>query len=150
MSATAPHPSRTPPVSATTGRTLRTGMTSLAVALAANLVILAVARLLGADMTVHRPGAGSPMTIGIGPVTVATVLPVLIATLLLLPLRRRVARAWRPMAYAGLVVGLLSVVLPFTVVAEGDTRTSLAAMHVVTGLVWFVVVGRAAARPGEV
>lgn len=128
------------------GATWRSGLTSAAVALVLNLVILAVARLAGADMLMQRDETVAAMSIGVGPVATFTVVPMLLATALLLPLRRRGARAWRALATAGLVVGIVTVPLPFTVLAEGSTRGALAVMHVVAGVVWFVVVRRAADR----
>ncbi len=124
------------------GRTWRTGLTSIVIALAANLAVLAVAVLAGAEMVAAK------MSINAFFVAVNTVVPLLIATLVLLPLRRWGARAWRVLATTGLAIGLVSSAAPFTVSAEDLTRASLAAMHVITGVVWFLLVRRAAARAG--
>ncbi len=124
------------------GRTWRTGLTSIGIALAANLVVLAVALQAGAEMVAAQT------SIGVFFVAVNTVVPLLIATLVLLPLRRWGAGAWRVLATTGLAIGLLSSPAPFTVSAENSTRAALAAMHVITGVVWFLIVRRAAARAG--
>lgn len=137
------------PLRLSTSRTVLSGMISLGVALAANLVVLGVARLADADMVVRRDASSLPMTVGVGLVVVTTVLPCLLATLLLLPLRRWGARAWRAMAFVGLAIGILTVPLPLSMVSEGGTRASLASMHVLTGLIWFVVISRAAAHREE-
>ena len=122
------------------GRTWRTGLTSICIALAANLAVLAVAVLAGAEMVAAQT------SIGVFLVSVNTVVPQLVATLVLLPLRRWGARAWRVLATTGLAIGLVSSPAPFTVSAEDPTRAALAAMHVITGVVWFLVVRRAVAR----
>jgi small-conductance mechanosensitive channel len=124
-------------------------LTSAAIALAGNLVVLVVARLTGADMLVQRDQATAPMTIGVVPVALTTVAPTLLATALLQATRRRGPRAWRALAVAGLVVGIVTVPAPFTLLAETSTRVPLALMHVITGAVWFTVVRRAAARGGQ-
>ncbi len=129
-----------PAFTPSTGHTWGTGLTSIGIALAANLTVLAVALLTGADMVAAQ------MSIGAFFVAMNTVVPLLIATLVLLPLRRWGAGAWRVLATTGLAIGLLSSPAPFTVSAENSTRAALAAMHVITGVVWFLIVRRAAAR----
>ena len=130
----------TPAFTPSVGRTWRTGLTSIGIALAANLAVLAVAVLAGTEMVAAQ------MSINAFFVAVTTVVPLLIATLVLLPLHRWGAKAWRALATTGLAIGLLSSPAPFTVSADDPTRAALAAMHVITGVVWFLVVRRAAAR----
>lgn len=122
------------------GRTWCTGLTSIGIALAANLAVLAAALLAGAEMVAAQT------SIGVLFVAVNTVLPLLVATLVLLPLRRWGARAWRVLATTGLAIGLLSSPAPYTVSAEDLTRAALAVMHLITGVVWFLVVRRAVAQ----
>lgn len=124
--------------------TWRTGLLSIAVALTANLVLLGLALLAGAEMQVRRDPTGVAVTIGVGLVAVSTVLPMLLATLALLPLRRWGPLAWRALALAGLVVGLATVPAPFTMMAQRETQTALALMHILAGLSWFLVVRRSA------
>ena len=119
-----------------------TGLTSIGIALTANLSVLAVALLAGVEMVAAQN------SIGVFFVAANTVVPLLVATLVLLPLRRWGARAWRALATTGLAIGLASSPAPFTVSAENSTRAALTAMHVITGVVWFLIVRRAAARAG--
>ena len=131
-----------PAFTPSTGHTWGTGLTSIGIALAANLTVLAVALLAGAEMVAAQT------SIGVFFVAANTVVPLLVATFVLLPLRRWGARAWRVLATTGLAIGLVSFPAPFTVSAENSTRAALAAMHVITGVVWFLIVRRAAARAG--
>lgn len=124
------------------GHTWRTGVTSIGIALAANLAVLGVALLAGAEMVAAKT------SIGVFFVVANTVVPLLVATLILLPLRRWGARAWRVLATTGLVIGLVSSPAPFTVSAENSTRAALTVMHLITGVVWFLIVRRAAVRGG--
>ena len=126
--------------------TWRTGAASAAAALAGNAVLLVVARAAGADLLVRRALGEPAQGVGLGAVAVMTLAPVLLATLVLLLVRRWGARAWRALAVVGLVVALVTVPAPFTVLADTSTRVALALMHVVAGVAWFVVVRRAAAR----
>ena len=64
------------------GHTWRTGLTSIGIALAANLTILAVALLAGTEMVAAQT------SIGVFFVAANTVVPLLVATRVLLPLRR--------------------------------------------------------------
>ena len=144
MSTAAPSTSErtNPGFSPSASYTWRTGLISISVALAANLALLAVALLAGAEMVAAQTSIGATF------VALNTVGPLLIATLILLPMRRRGARAWRALATTGLAVGFVTSPAPFTVSAEDSTRLALAAMHVITGVIWFLVVRRAAARAG--
>jgi hypothetical protein len=117
-------------------------VTSIGIALAANLAVLGVALLAGAEMVAAKT------SIGVFFVAANTVVPLLVATLILLPLRRWGARAWRVLATTGLVIGLVSSPAPFTVSAENSTRAALTVMHLITGVVWFLIVRRAAVRGG--
>ena len=69
-------------------------------------------------------------------------MPLLIATALLIAVRRRGARAWQLLAAAGLAFGLITIVMP--VLATAVTTMTLPTIHVITGLVWFILVWRAA------
>lgn len=135
----------THPTRPTVGATALAGAGSAIAALAGNLAVLGIATLAGADM-IAQPSNQLPLHVGVVLVTTTTVVPLLAATALLLPARRWAARGWRALAVTGLVLGVGSVVLPLTVQAETGTRLALAVMHVITGVVWFLVVRRAAAR----
>ena len=124
----------------------RAGALTGAVALAANLTVLVAGNLAGADMSVLQPGADEAMTVGPVQVVATSLLPVALATGVLVAVRRRAPAAWRFLATAGLVVGVLSIVMPLAVTATGGTKATLAVMHLVTGAVWFLVVRRAAGQ----
>jgi hypothetical protein len=56
----------------------------------------------------------------------------------------RGARAWQLLAAAGLAFGLITIVTPVLATATVATTMILATIHVITGLVWFILVWRAA------
>lgn len=122
----------------------RAGLIASAAALAANITLLYLARGFGADMAVRRAETEAAITIGIGMVALMTLLPMLLATALLPLLRRWGPRAWHLLAAVGLVVAVVTVPAPFTMFAQTGTQVSLACMHVTAGIVWFVLVHRAA------
>jgi hypothetical protein len=124
----------------------RAGATSAGVAIAADLAVLGVATLAGADMVVRQSASQAAMRIS-GPVVAVTVLvPVFAGTLLLIAARRWGARGWRAVAAAGLALGVVSIVMPLAMEAAPGTRLALASMHVISGVSWFLVVRRAATR----
>lgn len=131
----------------TSGRAWRSGMVAGGIALMVNLAVLTVAAITGADMSGHPPGQDA-MDVGVAMVAAVTAVPVLLGSALLVVLRGRGGRVWRILALLGLIVGVTTAPAPFTVDAEGATRVALASMHVITGLVWFVVVRRAARWQG--
>jgi hypothetical protein len=139
-------PARTAvPLRVSAATTWRTGLTVACLALVANLLVLVASRALGADFVVQQTPDAAAAEVTFVMVAVMTVAPVLLGTVLLLVLRRWGARAWRALAAVGLALGLLTVVMPFTVEATTGTQVGLALMHVVVGVVWFVLVRRAAA-----
>jgi hypothetical protein len=122
----------------------RTGALSAGIAIVINLIVLGLGRVAGADMNVQPPGSPAPMTIGVLQVVATVLVPLLVATVLLIAVRGRGARAWRLLAAVGLAIGLITVAMPVLATATAATTIVLATMHVVTGLVWFVLVWRAA------
>ena len=122
----------------------RTGAWTAGIAIVINLIVLGLGRLAGADMSVQPPGSPAPMTIGVVQVVATVLVPLLVATVLLIAVRGRGARAWRLLAAVGLGVGLITVAMPLLATATAATTVALATMHVVTGLVWFILVWRAA------
>lgn len=123
------------------------GLTSIAVTLTANLGVLGVAQLAGADMAVQRSQT-EQFTVGPGSVAMMTVAPLLIATILLLPLHRWGPKAWHGLAWTGLLIGVVTVVMPLTSTAAVGSAAALALMHLVVGVVWFITVRHAARHPG--
>jgi hypothetical protein len=122
----------------------QTGALTAGIAIVINLIVLGLGRLAGADMSVQPPGSPAPMTIGVVPVVATVLVPLLVATVLLIAVRGRGAGAWRLLAAVGLGVGLITVAMPLLATATAATTIALATMHVVTGLVWFILVWRAA------
>lgn len=132
------------PLHVSAATTWRTGLLAAGTALVVNLLVLVVSRALGADFLVQQTPDATAAEVTVVMVAVMTVVPVLVATALLLVARRWGARAWRALAAVGLALGLLTVPMPFTVEATTGTQVGLALMHVVVGVVWFVLVRRAA------
>lgn len=138
-------PARTSaPLAAGAATTWRTGLVAAGIAGLANVVVLVSAGALGADLLVRQTPDAAATEVSIGMVAVMSVAPVVLATVVLLVLRRWGARAWRVLAAVGLALGLLTVPMPFTADATTGTQVALALMHVITGVVWFVLVRRAA------
>ncbi|GEA86558.1 DUF6069 family protein [Cellulomonas cellasea] len=132
------------PLQVSAATTWRTGLVAAGIAGLANLVVLAVAGALGADLLVRQTPDAAANEVTFGMVAVMSVAPIVLATVVLLVLRRWGAWAWRALAAVGLALGLLTVPMPFAVDATTGTQVALATMHVVAGVVWFVLVRRAA------
>ncbi|BDZ64771.1 DUF6069 family protein [Agromyces mangrovi Wang et al. 2018] len=115
------------------------------VAAALNVAVYALATSAGATMTVDMQG--SPMTVTLGPVVGASIIPLVAAGLVAWPLARRwpMLRTW--FAWAGLAFGVATV--PMSLIATGDAVTgwSLASMHVIAGAAWFAALMISAAEP---
>lgn len=126
-----------------TSRIWRTGLVAAVAAIVINLVVLTIARLAGADLIVEVPGQ-EPREVGVVEVVAVTGLAVLVGTGILYAVRRRGAAAWRGLAALGLVFALISVAGPLTADGTAGSRWTLASLHVLTGLVWFTALWRAA------
>lgn len=107
-----------------------------------NLVIFAIARAADTNLLVRQPGAAEAIQISAGAVVTVTLAPVILGTLALFVARRWGARGWRVLARAGLAIGLITVAMPLSMEADNATRLTLASMHIVVGVVWFLIVGR--------
>ena len=137
----------TAPGAASVGRGLgaaakTTGATAV-LAVVANVAVYAISRALGADFAVAPPGRPG-LTIGVGLVLVTSVVPLVLGGLALAVASRWGAKGWRVVAWAGLAIGVLSVVMPLTIEATAGTKSALVLMHVLTGVAWFIVVRRSA------
>jgi hypothetical protein len=108
------------------------------------LLLLGIGVLAGADTNVQPPGSTSALAIGPELVVVTAIVPLVPATLLLAAVRRRGPKGWRLLATTGLAVGVVSAAGPLLSTATPGTKAVLVSMHVVTGLIWFVLVRRAA------
>lgn len=110
-----------------------------------NTVLWGLGRLLGVDfVVVPRGGAPADMqTISAGIVAAMAALPVLLGSGLLAATRRASERWWPRLALTGLVIGMVTLAMPLAATASTGTKVFLAAMHLVTGVTWFVQVRRA-------
>lgn len=121
------------PTTATSVNAKRIGLAALA-ALVLNLVAFAAAS--AADATWFA----NDMTIGWYLVVLATLIPMAIGAGITVLLARKWAAAPRVMAWLGLAFALVSVPMPFLMSSDFPTSLALAAMHVITGIAWFVAV----------
>ena len=105
------------------------------VAAVVNLAIFAIGSAAGASMIVNTGSA--TQLIALLPV-IATVVPLTIAGVVTWFVARRV-RVFRPVAgWAGAAIALVSTIAPFVMSTDAATGVSLAVMHVVAGVAWFV------------
>lgn len=111
----------------------RVGLAAL-IALALNLVAFAAASAADATWFANN------MTIGWYMVVFATLIPIAIGAGITVLLARKWAAAPRVMAWVGLAFALVSVPMPFLMSSDTPTSLALAAMHVITGVAWFVAV----------
>lgn len=123
-------------------QTIKTGLVAGGAALLANLALMVVGRLAGADFSVQPPNQ-VVMRVGVTLVCVTTLVPALMGTLLLVGFRQRGRSGWRALGVVGLLIGIFTAAAPFTVQAGPGTQIALAGMHVLTGLAWFLVLRHA-------
>jgi Family of unknown function (DUF6069) len=122
---------------------LRVGAGIALVAIVANSVVWAVARLAGAELEVTANG--STQDIGLPTVVATTLVPLALATAALWVIRRKPS-AWRVLAWVGLAIGVLTIATPIAAEATAGTTTALVSMHLITGTAWFAGVFRALGR----
>lgn len=106
-----------------------------AIAAGVNLALFAVGSASGATWATSSP-------MGIGPLTVAgaTLVPLLAVGAVVGSLAARRPNLPRLAARAGLAFGVLGAPIPFLASSDLATSVSLAPMHVVAGLAWFLAV----------
>lgn len=123
---------------------LRFGLIAAFASLFANLLVYAIATRSGAGLGVHSGGTFvvlSPAVIG-----VMSVVPVLLGAALTMMVGRKSTGAVGVMALVGLGIGVVTTVLPLTMGLGAAAKGSLALMHVLTGTIWWIVIGGAARR----
>lgn len=108
------------------------------VAAVANLISYALGSMAGATWTTSAPEAIDPITIA-----VFTVAPLLLAGVVVRFASRRRPGVVNAAAWAGLAFGFLGTPMPFLASSDVVTAVSLASMHVIAGIAWFV-----ALKPG--
>lgn len=130
------HPVAKPPV-------LRHGLIAAGAALFGNLLVYGISTFTDTPLWVTTGLTASTVS----PVTVAimSVVPVFLGTVLTMLVARSSARAVTVMSWVGLAIGVLSAAMPLAL-AQGGAKGYLAAMHVVTGIIWWTVLGGAARR----
>ena len=120
----------------TPARTLTPVRVTVAVAAAVvvNLALAWVGSAAGASMV----AAGQ--AVGAVPIILSTVVPFVLAALVVVLVVRRRPGFQLVAAWAGLVVAVLSVTTAFVGGADLATRLTLGAMHLVVGAAWFAAV----------
>ncbi len=117
------------------GVSLRRLAVATGIALIVNLLALTLGKSAGASMT-----AAGPQTIGIMMVAIATLVPMLVAGLLValvvakFPIIKAVA-GWGGFAFA-----LATSAGSFSLADNSSTAFTLASMHVITGLSWLFAI----------
>ena len=111
----------------------RLGM-GIVAAVVVNLVVYAVASAAGATWIANGQSVGWFM------VPIATVVAMAIGGLVTWLLARRWEKATITMAWVGLIFAVISVPGPLLGSDDAPTRFALAAMHVTTGIAWFITV----------
>ncbi|MGB3186971.1 MAG: DUF6069 family protein [Ornithinimicrobium sp.] len=126
----------------TTGSLIAVTIRAAIVALVANILVYTIAAAAGVAFTLTPPGASaievqpaSVITMTIGPVVIGGVVLVLLG---------RLSPAWatRFMPWIGLFIGIGTAAMPISMDGDLTARLLLAAMHVITGVAWFISVRR--------
>jgi hypothetical protein len=109
----------------------RTGLV-IALAVVINVAVYLIATAAGVEILV--PQGATPTPLSVVPVVVFTIVPLALAAVLLLVLRR--VGVSSPRVFAGVVVvmALLSLLAPLTADLSASNKVTLAVMHVVAGL----------------
>ncbi|MCQ9389440.1 DUF6069 family protein [Brevibacterium sp. 50QC2O2] len=115
-------------------RTITAGIAAGLAAAIINSIIYAIAHAAGAAMTA---GFGGPIitVAGFMP-ALASFVPLLIAAVIVWLIERKAPKVHTPLAWIGLVVGVLSAVAPLTAATDAGTMWGLAAMHCIVGISW--------------
>lgn len=104
------------------------------VAVVANLAVFAIASGAGASWSANGQSVNAAL------VVIATVIPMAIGGVITALLARRWAGAATVMAWVGLAFAVVSAPAPLFASDDDATKWALAAMHVVTGVAWFVAI----------
>ena len=102
-------------------------------AVALNLIALGVGSMAGASWETGAPESIDALTI-----TVATLLPLLLAGVVTGLIARRRPSFRRTAAWIGLAFGFAGLPMPFIAAGDLATAWALAAMHVITAVAWFI------------
>ncbi|MGC3953158.1 MAG: DUF6069 family protein [Propionicimonas sp.] len=105
-------------------------------AVVVNVVVLFIGQAAGAALV----AGGQP--VGVVQVIIATLVTFALGAGLLWLVARRRPDGVRLLAWIGLGLGVVSVIAPLTMAAGLATGLTLAPMHLVAGIAWFVAVSR--------
>ena len=114
--------------------TVRRISIAIAVAIVLNLIVFAIGSAVGATWLANG------QTIVWFLVVVATIIPMAVGAVLTWLLTKRWSDAGKAMAWIGLVLAIITVPAPLLASDDRPTGMALAAMHVVTGIVWFIAI----------
>jgi hypothetical protein len=109
----------------------RTGLV-IAVATVINVAVFLIARAIGVEILV--PQGATPTTLSVVPVVVFTIVPLVLAAVFLLVLRR--VGVSSPGVFGAIVVvgTVLSLFAPLTAELSASNKVTLVVMHLVAGL----------------
>lgn len=121
----------------------RSALRVAVIAVAVNLVVWLVGWAADADFRVTMGG----QTITVTPIHVlaTTLIALALGLLAAILVRRWGPVALRTLAVVGAAVGVVSAGAPLQADTDTSTAVALAAMHVLTGLIWLIALWRAAA-----
>jgi hypothetical protein len=111
----------------------RTGLTAAAVASAANLAIILVARAANTSLLVRFSANPAPSRVTAGAVVVTSVVSLVVGTGVAALADRGAGSRLRAVQIAGAALALVSLGLPLSVHADIATKLVLASMHLVAG-----------------
>jgi hypothetical protein len=106
-----------------------------AVAMLVNLAVYTAGHWAGVDFDVVSFIGNRHETVGPRAITTMTLVPWLVGSIMLVLTRRRAARLWPWLGWAGVALALVTV--PFFNQAELATKLNLAVMHLAVGGLWF-------------
>lgn len=108
----------------------RYGVIAALLAALCNVLIWAIGRLVGVSFRVQPPGQPES-TVGVVPIVLFTVVPILIGTVVYALLRGRIR--WAYLVFVGLValVFIALLIPPMASTQETDTRFALLLMHII-------------------
>lgn len=130
------------PAARPTASTLVTATVRAAVvAVVVNVLVHILARVAGVETVLTPPGA-APVTVAPFAVVTMTLVPIVVGGVALVLFSRVSPASARALPWVGLLIGVGTVVMPLSMGGALGGRLVLAAMHVVTGIAWFVSVRR--------
>ncbi len=113
---------------------LRSALIAGVVASLGNLLLYIVARAAGVPFLISpQPGSSDLMTLPVAMVVIATIVPALVAALILAALARFTRTPLRLFQIGSVLFLIVSLIMPMTMSVALSTRLVLALMHVIAG-----------------